>query len=134
MGTYRAFKRNQAGKYGAKRTELAGRSFSSAGEASCYQYLQAMVQSGEIRDLEAQVTVYLTRARVEMRPDFRFIDVATGRVIYAEFKGFETDAWRIKRRLWSEYGPAPLRVYKGRGRSLRMVEEITPPFGGHERP
>jgi len=131
MGTWDALQKKgkKPSKYGARKTEIAGRSFASASEASCFQYLQALEQAGELRDLRCQVTVYLTRAKIIYRPDFMFIDAATNRVTYAEFKGFETSDWRIKRKLWMFYGPGVLRIYKGSARRIWLHETLTPDSG-----
>lgn len=113
-------------KFKAKRINLAGRSFASKNEANCYTMLKNMEAAGEIKDLKCQVSVYLTAAKILSKPDFKYFDVALNQEVWAEYKGFETDVWRIKRRLWMFYGPGILRVYKGSGDRIRLHEEITP--------
>lgn len=110
-------------KYGAKPTKHAGYSFASKGEAGCFDMLSLLEKAGKIRDIKTQVTVYLTRARIIYKPDFQFEDLDLSETVYAEYKGFETPEWRIKRRLWMHYGPGRLRIYKGR---MNLVEEIIP--------
>ena len=95
-------------KYGNAKTELDGHSFSSKFEASVYGLLKT--QGHEV--LQCQDHVYLTDARILYIPDFRCKD-KDGNIFHAEAKGFETDVWRIKRRLWQSYGPGDLHVYKG---------------------
>lgn len=112
-------------KFGAKRTELVGRSFASRGEANCFLYLQAMEQAGEIRDITCQQTVLLTDAKIRYIADFKFWDIKLDQWVWADFKGFETEVWNIKKRLWKFYGPGILRVYKGA--SMTLAEEIRGP-------
>jgi hypothetical protein len=109
-------------KFGAKRSERMGMSFASAQEAALYEMLRLRELAGEISDLCAQVSVYLSEARILYKPDFSFIE--RGERAWAEQKGFETPSWRIKRRLWAFYGPGELRVYKGNPPTL--AEVITP--------
>lgn len=111
-------------KYAAKRTSNDGYSFASKGEASCYQLLRLREKAGEIKIIQTQVNVRLSDAQILYIPDFLIRDLKSGRVIYVEYKGFETPEWKIKKRLWKAYGPAPLQVWKGAGMRMVMVEEI----------
>ena len=108
-----------------KRTEVAGRSFMSNGEAECFVFLQALESRGEIRDLECQVTVRLTAAKKRWILDFKFFDVALGEPVWADYKGgMESDRWKWLLDLWPHYGPGRLRVYEGRGMRMRIKKEI----------
>lgn len=112
-------------KYGAKKiTHHSGRSFASKLESALYDYLLFLEKAGEIAGLACQPHVFLTDARIEMIPDFAA--TKDGAIIYFEAKGFETDTWRLKRRLWKVYGPGRLQVFKGTASKLTMVEEIIP--------
>lgn len=113
-------------KYKAKRQHRGGYSFASKLEASVYDILCLMQKQGELRELFCQPHVFLTQARIEMIPDFRAIETETGEVAYFEAKGFETDVWRIKRKLWKFYGPGRLHVYKGDHRRPSLCETLTP--------
>lgn len=118
-------KKHKANKYGNIETELHGISFMSQGEANCYAYLKLLEQAGEIRDIETQVTVRLTRAEIRYIMDFRFFDIQKNKVFYADFKGFETERWAILKKLWPYYGPAPLIIYKSfRNREISIAEII----------
>jgi hypothetical protein len=68
----------------------------------------------------------MTKARILYKPDFGYFDVDMDSIAFAEAKGFETDIWRIKRRLWAHYGEGPLLVYKGSAKSLILHETIVP--------
>lgn len=109
-----------------QRTHYAGRSFASALEADLYGYLLLLQRQGEVTDVRCQPHVFLTEARIEMIPDFVVLDTRLEEDIYYEAKGFETDIYRLKRKLWTVYGPGRLRVFKGRAGRLKMVEEIRP--------
>lgn len=108
-------------KFGAIRDTRAGRSFASKGEAQLYDYLIVKQRAKEISDLKCQVSVYLTNARILYIPDFSYLEY--GEKVWAEFKGFETAIWRIKRRLWKHYGPGRLEVYT-KGRIGIMFKEV----------
>jgi len=113
-------------KYGNTRTEFAGRSFASKFEASVAGLWLLMVKGGILKDLEFQVEVRLTRAGVIYKPDMRAFNIELGQTIYGEAKGFETPEWRIKRRLWTVYGPGQLWIYKGSAAYPKLVETIVP--------
>lgn len=113
-------------KYGAKSTDKAGMSFSSKGESGLYSYLKLLEAAGEIEILKAQDWVYLTDSRIGYIADFKIFDKKTNSFAWVEYKGFETPEWRIKRRLWMNYGPGELRVYKGYGTGLKCTETIQP--------
>lgn len=117
--------RQSKAKYGNKRVEHAGRTFDSKGERSCYDLLCLMEKAGEIRDIEQQVTVDLI-AGIRYRADFRFWDIALGEFVLAEYKGMETEVWRLKRKLYKMFGPYRLRIFKGYGLKMSVVEEIIP--------
>lgn len=120
---------NRSGnKYNAVRVETDGRSFASKGERDCYEMLKLMEKAGEIEILQCQDHVHLTSERILYIPDFKIMDKRLNEIIWIEFKGFETDIWKIKKKLWRGYGPGRLRIYKGQGLKIRLVEEIIPKF------
>lgn len=111
-------------KYHNKKDIRGDKSFASKGEAGLYDHLLMREKAGEISDIKTQVQVYLTDAKILYKPDFSYIE--NGKIRFAEFKGFECGIWRIKRRLWKFYGPAPLEVYKGTYPRLKITEVIEP--------
>lgn len=113
-------------KYGAHRTVHSGYSFASKLEAAVFDYLKLLEHGGEIKDIHLQPNVMLTNANIRMIPDFKAFDIKLNQEVYFEAKGYETDVYRIKRRLWKFYGPAILRVYKGSAARLTLFEEIIP--------
>ena len=113
-------------KYNAKRVNHSGYSFASKGEAALFDSLKFLEKIGEIKDIQVQDHVHLTKSRILSIPDFKVIDTKTELPIWYEFKGFETDVWRIKRRLWKNYGPGLLKIFKMRSKGPSLDEEILP--------
>jgi len=112
-------------KFGNKRTKLAGRTFDSRLEAAVFSLLSLRERGGEICSLSHHPgTVFLTLARVQYRPDFRWEE--NGETRYGEAKGFQTPEWRIKRRLWQFYGPGPLTIWAGSAARITLIETIIP--------
>lgn len=109
-------------KYNAMRTD----GFSSRGESDCHHYLKMLEDAGEIKILKRQPQVYMTKAQIGYKPDFLIEDLKTGRKVWIEFKGFETNEYQIKLKLWKHYGPGTLRVYKGAGLRMEIVKEVRP--------
>lgn len=119
------FRKNKH-KYGATRVSHAGYSFASKLEASVFQMLTLMERAGEIADIQVQDTVYLTDARIQFIPDFKYKNLKTGEYEWAEAKGFERPEWKIKRKLWMYYGFGPLHIWKGTWIKPVLIETITP--------
>lgn len=115
-------------KYGAKRSSSSdGRSFHSKGERNHYeQNIRLREIAGEISDVKFQTQIELTDAAVIYKPDFVYFEKATNQTIAEEFKGFETPDWRIKRKLYSVYGPYPLRIFTADRRGSLTKEQIIP--------
>lgn len=113
-------------KYKAKKTEFYGYSFDSQLEAALYGHLKLLAAADEIRNIQIKPNVRLTQADILMIPDFKAFDRRRLCEVYYEAKGFETPEWRLKRRLWTVYGPGPLQVFKGTYRKIFIAEEIIP--------
>jgi hypothetical protein len=112
-------------KYGNKKVEHAGRSFDSQAEKALFDQFALEEKAGEISELHHQPgTVFLSKARIQYRPDFRFR--RGGELRHAEFKGYQDQKWPLKKKLWRFYGPTPLEIYMGSARSIRLVETILP--------
>ena len=91
------------------KTEIDGIKFASKGEAERYCYLRLLVKAGQIRDLELQPRFELQAAfqrngvrypSVTYVADFSYIECDTGRRIVEDFKGQETDIFKLKKRLF----------------------------------
>lgn len=116
--------RRGGNKFGAKRTQLDGRSFSSGLEADTYLMLKLREKAGEIEILQCQKHVHLTDARILYIADFFVLEKATGKEYFVEAKGFSTPEWMIKKRLWAHYGPADLEIWMRRGKGVFLVETV----------
>jgi hypothetical protein len=116
-------------KYGAIRTRDpldVSRSFDSGGEAARAMHLRLLQRAGEISGLQFQVTYHLTEARIGYRADFVYQE--KGRTVAEDFKGVETERFKLICRLWRFYGPCLLRVTKRAKRGgFRVAQEIPPP-------
>ena len=104
----------------------AGYSFASGLEAALFDRVKALELAGEISNLKLQPKVYLTDARIMMIPDFACLNLKLNQWEWWEAKGFETDVYRIKRKLWTVYGPGLLHVFGGSKHRLIFKETITP--------
>jgi hypothetical protein len=89
-------------KYGNKPTEAGGHTFHSRKEAAHYQELLLRVQAGEIERLALQprFPIVVNGVKVcEYRADFTYWDVAQGRVVTVDVKGYATQVYKIKKKL-----------------------------------
>src|SRR5690242_4921501 len=100
-------------KYSNTKISHAGFSFSSKHEAAVYDILYLRMKAGEFESIQPQDSVYLTDAKILYKPDFKCIRPNGLEPLWVEAKGFKTDVWAIKRRLWKEYGPGELEIWEG---------------------
>ena len=111
-----------------KRSESRdGRSFHSGLERDTYEHLKLLERAGEIEDLKCQVHVLLTRAEIKSIIDFSWKNTKTGEIEYGEAKGFETEVWLLKKKLWKYYGPGKLTIFKGRVNKFISIAEVIIP-------
>jgi hypothetical protein len=113
-------------KFNAERSEADGRSFHSKGERDCYLMLKLMVQAGEYRDIECQVSTQFPIAGLTHKTDFKVWDIKRNEPLWIEYKGFEDQRWRDIKKIWKHCGPGRLKVYKGYGLRMVLIEEIIP--------
>lgn len=118
--------RKKKTKYNSRKQDYSGISFASKLEAAVYQELKLLEKAQIIRDIKVQDHVYLTRARILYIADFKAWDIINNRNVWYEAKGFSTDVWAIKKRLWKCYGPGPLHIYKGSYRKPILTESVIP--------
>lgn len=112
-------------KYHNHRTERDGIVFASRREASDYTDLMLQQEAGLIRNLVCQPRFVLQEKftdasgvkhrAIEYVGDFSYEECETGKLVVVETKGFETQAWRIKRKLFLyRYPQYELQIWKGR--------------------
>ena len=94
--------------------------FDSKLEASVYFYLKNILKVKSL--VHHPGTIFLTDARIQYRPDFSFKE--NNVLCFAEAKGFATDTWKLKKRLWKFYGPADLLIFGGRSTKVILKETI----------
>lgn len=98
-------------KFGAKRTQAStGRTYSSKIEAKYAERLELLKASGELLFYLEQVNFHLPGG-INFRPDFMEF-YASGEVVVTEVKGLETDAWKVRRKLFEATYPITLNVVK----------------------
>ena len=95
---------------------LDGIAFDSKREAERYSELRILLKAGLIKDLVLQPAFELQgkfRCRgknypaVTYRADFQYTETATGNVVVEDVKGVETEAFKIKKKLFlRKYGDA----------------------------
>lgn len=97
-------------KYHARKTTVDGLTFDSRREARRWVELRTLEAAGAIRDLRRQVRMELVPAfeadgkkyrAITYTPDFVYFDVAAGRVVYEDCKGYRTDVYRLKAKLFA---------------------------------
>jgi hypothetical protein len=94
-------------KYGNTKVHFDGQLFDSKGEANYYGELLLEKKAGLIKEIARQVRIPLvvngTRVCFIVI-DFR-ITYANGKVKYVEYKGYETDVYKLKRKLFQALYP-----------------------------
>lgn len=119
-----AFQFTRKNKFGAKRVD----GFPSQLERAVYYKLLDRQTLGLISDIKRQQTVVLQEGgkdvRIAWKLDFSFINNETKKTEYAEAKGFETNDYLLKLKLWRAKRPAPLEIWRGSHKYPKMVERI----------
>lgn len=99
-------------KYHSRKTEIDGILFDSKAEAERYLELRTMQEAGEISELKLQPVYELiptfrkngkTYRRTVYKADFSYIQ--NGQLIVEDFKGFKTDVYKLKKKLFEFHYP-----------------------------
>lgn len=105
-----AMARLAGSKYHAHKTVVDGITFDSRREAKRYQELKLLERAGAIRDLRRQVKYELIQpfdvGGKHYRPtsyvaDFVYTDCKTGDEVVEDCKGYRTDVYRLKAKLFA---------------------------------
>lgn len=111
-------------KFGAKRID----GFPSRLERAVYYKLRDREILGEIKDIKRQQTVVLVDGpkehQLRWKIDFSFVDVSTGKTVYAEAKGLEDNVFKIKLKLFRANPPARLEIWRGSYQRPFLAEVI----------
>lgn len=96
-------------KYHATKTEVDGITFDSRLEATRYCELKLLFKAGEISQLRLQPEFELIPAfkkngksfrKTTYKADFMYLDNRSGKYIVEDTKGFKTDVYKLKRKLF----------------------------------
>lgn len=96
-------------KYNAKKIEYKGHKFPSKLECDRFKILEEQEIKGLIKNLELQPPfVLLEKYRYDEQAiraikyiaDFRYVKVDTGETVIEEVKGFKTDVYKIKHKIF----------------------------------
>lgn len=92
-------------KFHNKKITIDGKKFDSKKEAERYQALKLLEKADVIRNLSRQVPFELIPKQKDERAvkyiaDFIYIETATGKIIVEDVKGYRTDVYKIKRKLF----------------------------------
>lgn len=105
--SFGAKKEEKESKYSNQKTVVDGISFSSKKEADFYLWAKARQLAGEIEDLVLQPKYLLQESFEKNGEKFRaiyyyadFSYVESGKTIVVDTKGFQTEAFKIKRKLF----------------------------------
>jgi hypothetical protein len=99
-------------KYRNRKVTVGGETWDSEREYARWLVLQAMERDGLIRDLRRQVPVDLVVNGVKVCrwvADATYFDTATGRVEWEDTKGFRTQTYRVKAKLFAAIFGQPIR-------------------------
>lgn len=109
-----------------------GHSHRSKLESAVCAILQLRERGGELKLVQTEDHIYLTRARIGYIPDFKCIDLKTGLYFWVEAKGYPNDRWPMKKKLWKFYGPGRLEIWTGTHQRPQLSETIVPVCIGDE--
>lgn len=105
-------------KFHSKKTVVDGIKFDSKLEAKHYKELKERERAGEIRDLILQPEFELTPSfkkngktyrKTSYKADFSYFDIGMDKYIIEDVKGFRTDVYKLKRKLF-EYRYTALEI------------------------
>ncbi len=119
------FQRKEDGKKPQKYKSQRTNGFSSKFESAIYDMLLLRQKLGEIKNIRCQHPTHLTRAQIGLKVDFSYEDM-NGKITFVEAKGFPTEGWKIKKKLWAYYGPGPLEIWQGDYRRPKLSETLIP--------
>ena len=92
-------------KYHNKKNTVNGEMFDSKKEAERYKVLKMLENANIISNLSRQVLFELIPKQdgeraVKYIADFMYVETATGKIIVEDVKGYRTDVYKIKRKLF----------------------------------
>lgn len=106
-------------KYKAVKVKINGITFDSKAERSYYLELLKLQKLKLIQSFELQPTIKLTLSEILYKPDFKVVH-KDGKIEYVDVKGFQTPVFKLKKKLWKNYGAGTLVLVELKG--IRFVE------------
>lgn len=109
IGTKKNLFIKNTNKYHNQKIIFDGHTFDSIKEKNYYIKLKALEKAGLIRDLELQKEYLLqdsfklngiTRRKIMYKSDFSYISVKDNKIHVVDVKGFRTEAYRLKKKLF----------------------------------
>lgn len=101
-------------KYYAKKITIDNITFDSTKEASRYCELKLLLKAGKIKDLVLQ-PVYILQEKfdkngrhyraITYKADFEYYDIEKGKTIIEDTKGYKTEVYKIKKKLFEKVFP-----------------------------
>lgn len=100
--------RYRKNKYGNKKVTIDGIKFDSKGEGARYRDLKLLEEAGKIQDLKLQVRFKMIvneQLICTYIVDFTYLDLDAVEYIAEDFKGYRTDVYKIKAKLFKALYP-----------------------------
>ncbi len=113
-------------KFNAKRTEYNGVVYDSKGEAKLAETLDWLVRCGQILSYERQVPLFLVPEAPKigkMVMDF-VVKLPDGRVIYIDFKGFQTKDSKLKVKLINHFHQITVMIVKESEDVMALFKDV----------
>lgn len=107
-------KKEKQNKYQNKKVVYDDIQFDSIKEKNRYIQLRLLEKAGEIKDLELQKTFILqpsfkkngtTYRAITYKADFTYLDLRTNKNVVEDTKGFKTEVYKIKKKLFEYVYP-----------------------------
>lgn len=102
--------------------------FASKLEGAVHGFLLLFESTGAYKDIKCQQTVVLVegppKVRIAWKVDFSVFNNETQETEYHEAKGFETNDYLIKLKLWKNNPPATLHIWKGSAKRPFIAETV----------
>jgi len=111
---------------GNKFSAEAGEGFPSKLEGAVHQMLLLRERAKEIRNIQRQVRVELTKSAIATKVDFSFEESPLWETVYCEAKGVATERWQLLRKLWAHYGPGKLEIWGGSHHRPKITGIVIP--------
>lgn len=110
-------------KYKAVKVKINGITFDSKAERSYYLELLKLQKNGIVKTIDLQPKIRMTLAEILYKPDFK-VTYKSDKVEYVDVKGFQTPAFKLKKKLWKNYGLGTLVLVELKGSRFVEIERI----------